>query len=202
MSKQDIQLFSLDNVNQEEKDFLVYMYGDDLNTMSTKKPKELAWWLKAFQAVKAGKRPSFNCPALFLSISWGIRRKGFNLLMKVLTAMLLVDSVILYFCPNVAINLGLWYGLIFAFMGPKSLINEYFSNKQLNVSYTNGRTPLIHVILPCLIFVIGSVVGDFLPLFENVPVWCDPLFYCLTTMIYIRCLMKFWLPAKRRTSEA
>ncbi|HCU06546.1 MAG TPA: hypothetical protein DIC42_03065 [Holosporales bacterium] len=78
MSKQDIQQFSLADVSQEEKDFLVYMYGDDLDKMSEQNPKEIAWWVNAFQAVKDGKRPKFNWAAFFLALPWGVRKRGSN----------------------------------------------------------------------------------------------------------------------------
>jgi hypothetical protein len=45
MSQVEIKLFSVNNVTQEEKDFLIYKYGDDLEKIMN---EERYWWVKAF----------------------------------------------------------------------------------------------------------------------------------------------------------
>lgn len=212
MSKQEIETFSLDTVTQEEKDFLVYMYGNDLEKIVTKNPKELTWWMKAFQAVQSGKRPKFNWSAAFLTPLWALRKKNFKFIIYVtsvamiLTCLLSVlikavsssESLVLAFVLA-ATSLVYYFGIILAYgmLGPKHLIQDYLKSGHV---YQKGRLPFKYIISALLIHVLLEFIfntnekyaqGQFL-------IMLIPL---LMTVVYSFILMKFWLPAKK-ISEA
>lgn len=197
MSKQDIQQFSIDEATQEEKDFLVYMYGDDLERVINKRPKEISWWVKAFQAVKDGKRPKFNWAAFFLALAWGVRKKGFKLLMELSFGFLIGEAAVLYFNPNSKVQIGMLFGLTLALIGPKYIIDEYVKNKQLNTVHVNGRTPFVHVFLILLLSLIMTIPASYLSYLNMISAWCWPVFSWVPIIIYTFALMKFWLPAKQ-----
>lgn len=195
MTTNDIQIFSLDTITQEEKDFLVYMYGDDLSFIISQKPKEILWWIKAFQAVKAGKRPKFNWAAFFLASIWALRKKAFKLviMLSVCFWTLLIGVVLLAVIKKSSNNIFTFYpdmfplillifcvftitysNIISGFFGPSIIIKSYMkSNREIK----SGRLPLAYVIVYCVFNI--SILTQFL----------QP--------IYALILMKFWLPVKK-----
>jgi len=216
MSKQEIQLFSLDDVSQEEKDFLVYMYGHDLDKMSEQNPKEIAWWVNAFQAVKTGKRPKFNWAAFFLTRYWCLRKKNFKLalLLDLYTIacllpfllLLILDPSSLAIIPGdmwnilylacmvyVAMVVFLFPMILSGCFGTKMLINAYLLNGRYHRA---GRLPFIY--LYPIFFI--EVIKQF---FNHVPLSIMLILsYPLSLMpciifLYTLALMKFWLPAKK-----
>ena len=184
------------------------MYGDDLEQIVTKKPKELTWWMKAFQSVQSGKRPKFNWSAAFFSVLWALRKKNFHfviyvtLMAMILTCLLSVlikavsasESLVLAFVLA-ATSLVYYFGIILAYgmLGPKHLIQDYLKSGHL---YKKGRLPFIYIIFSLLIHVLFEFIfntnekyaqGQFL-------ITLIPL---LMTVVYSFILIKFWLPAKK-----
>lgn len=212
MSKQEIETFSLDTVTQEEKDFLVYMYGNDLEKVSGLNSREISWWVKAFQDVKAGKRPKFNWSAFFLSSYWCLRKKNFKLGL-LLNLYTIIFIVVILCLPEIMQNVhldflaipfmilmmgGAYIPMILSgFFGAKTLINNYLLKGS---HHRVGRLPFTYL-YPLFFIEIISKFFKYLPLSIIVSLvsltYAIPCLLCLYTII----LMKFWLPAKK-ISEA
>jgi len=170
MSKHEIKDFSLDSVIKEEKDFLVYMYGDDLMQIARENPKQIQWWLKAFQAVKAHKKPKINWPACFLPLEWALRKKNFQFIIYItsvamiltclLSVLITADSLresLLLASLFASTSLVYYFGIVLGYgmLGPKYLIQDYLKSGHL---HQKGRLPFVYIISSLLIHVLFEFI--------------------------------------------
>lgn len=197
MNTTDIKIFSLDTVTQEEKEFLEYN-GDDLKKMTTKRLNRLHWWVQAFQAVKAGKRPKFNWAAFFSFGFWDLRKNNF-LFYIILGLVVLPIQLICHNSLSLEINICIELLLIggaSGIGGPRFLIRNYFNlaNKQ---NIKKGTLSFVFVFLPfCVSAILGIIYSDY----QNIPNK-NMIFTTFLDTIYVLILMKLWLPVKKEKNN-
>jgi len=202
MRKKDIQIFSLDTVTQEEKEFLEYMYGDYLKKMIIENSKDIFWWLKAFQTVKAGKRPKFNWTAFFLNNLWALSKKNF-LLQIYISSIILFFHFLLHFTSFLSVFKTSYFIPIFlvpffsGFYGSYLLIKSYLHSEHNTLK--KAELPITLIILYLFIILILGMVNKavlFLDL-EQYFLLTSAITMNSFNILYAFILMKFWLPVKK-----
>ena len=196
--------FSLDHLSQDEKDFLDYMYGDDLSMVLHKKPKQIHYWIRAFQCVKEKKRPPFNWPSFFLGWFWCFRKKFFKGIFYVTFVLLAAISPIIIYAQFIMKDfsfvglsvLSSWMlcawvirELFLPLFGPRLIIQDYLKAVDLEKPLRRGRTPLPY-------FIPFILMMSLFPSLSESATWVI-LIETLSIILYILWLQMYWLPGKK-----